>query len=49
MTGARRHAAVARRLCEEVWNEHRYDVADQLLRTGWASCSNGGMVELHEP
>jgi predicted ester cyclase len=27
----RRHAAVARRLYEEIWNEQRYDVADELF------------------
>jgi predicted ester cyclase len=31
MTGPLGHAALVRRLYEEIWNQHRYDVADELF------------------
>jgi predicted ester cyclase len=42
--GARRHAAVARRLYAEIWNEQRYDVADELFHPAFEQVGIPGRV-----
>jgi len=41
--GPRRHT-VARRLYEEIWNEHRYDVADELFHPAFEQVGVPGQV-----